>query len=373
MSEPSIPQLVKALSNPDKFRTWKTLRLELCEDGSSVRYQNNNIVGFKMYCSRLNRFMAVSCDTRNRLLDNPFLSKITSWYKHKNCRIELPFFLYLRAELLMVNYAEVDIVISEWKEDVELAFSYNIEKCVKIVDDVAFSVDMKTLIAFSLPRKRIEKYTIPDGVVKIRNNAFSGCNHVLEVVIPKSVTYIGSEAFIFCDNLHTLTIPETIKHIGYSAFYRTRIKSVHIPTKVKIIGQYFQDCYNLKTITIGEAHPFYIIIDGVLFSKDKRRLLRYPPGKIDTSYTVPDGVDLILYGAFSGCMHLKEINLPDSVAFIDDYAFAETSFKTIKLPEKIRYIGESIFYENENFDSFVFPTGAFVKQSPENNTKGLPF
>src|SRR5699024_4922678 len=83
------------------------------------------------------------------------------------------------------------------------------------------------------------------------------------------------------------------------------------------------------------------IVDGVLFSKDKTRLINYangragayevPEGTVDIDYaafqqgavsgvTFPEGLKTIGGNAFSGCANLAgQIILPDSMETVDGY------------------------------------------------------
>ena len=61
-------------------------------------------------------------------------------------------------------------------------------------------------------------------------------------------------------------------------------------------------------------------MDGVLFTRDKRKLLMYPPGK-SGPYFIPDSVVSIGEKAFFDCSGLTELTIPGSVASIGRLAF----------------------------------------------------
>ncbi len=52
---------------------------------------------------------------------------------------------------------------------------------------------------------------IKNGVQRIENYAFSGCESLEEITFPKSVTNIGSEIFKNCPRLRTVNIPANLK------------------------------------------------------------------------------------------------------------------------------------------------------------------
>jgi len=348
MSTPSIQQLISNISNPNSFNTQKSLCLEFNSDGTPVMFQHGNVLVFRMYSPKLERSLAVSSFVGQKWLTNDYLEKISEWHNRNKEKTESPIFNYLYGELSIKDYSNHDIIVSEWNDDIETNFSYNIENSVRIVDEVAYSADMTRLIAFPLPNKLIRSYSIPEGVTTIGEKAFKGCTQVQEVIIPNSVTTIEDEAFYCSFNINSLNIPDTVTHIGAGAFSMLGIKTFHIPVNVKITGGYFISCSNLMTITLGKNHPLYVIVDNVLFSHDKKILLRYPPACFDKTYTVPDGVEMIGYYSFSGCMYLTEIIIPDSVTSIDEYAFERSLFKTVIFPKNINFIGEGVFHESEN-------------------------
>lgn len=117
----------------------------------------------------------------------------------------------------------------------------------------------------------------------------------------KRVTGIGDWAFYSCKNLENITLPNSVASIGKSAF---------------------RYCNALTGIYVDAANQSYCDEDGVLYSKDKTKLICYPAGKTDASFTVADGVTEVGYQAFYGCKKLENITLPNSVTSIGGYALA---------------------------------------------------
>ena len=69
----------------------------------------------------------------------------------------------------------------------------------------------------------------------------------------------------------------------------------------------------------------YVIIDDVVFSTDKKELVRYSPEKTDESYVIPDYVETIRDGAFQGSEHLERVTISKNIHHIGSRAFADSS------------------------------------------------
>lgn len=110
-----------------------------------------------------------------------------------------------------------------------------------------------------------------------------GCHHIVRV--------IGDYAFSFCDGVRTIRIPETVVRIDSSAF---------------------SNCSDLCDIVVDERNEHYASLDGVLFSKDLRTLIKYPEGK-KGNYRVPDGVEALGNLAFSRADGLTSVSIPCSL------------------------------------------------------------
>ncbi|MDE6520348.1 MAG: leucine-rich repeat domain-containing protein [Ruminococcus sp.] len=208
---------------------------------------------------------------------------------------------------------------------------------------------------------------IPDDVVKIGERVFRGRN-IKSVTIPSSVKVIEREAFELCHNLTKVTlnnglenikkdafhgcsineieIPETVKTIGEDAFASASITSINIPEKLKhITKECFVHYRMLENISVSENNKNYKSLNGVLFDKDMKTLICYPPTKKDSCYTVPDGVEVIQKWAFLGCNSLKSVTFPESMKWIESCSFqACENLKHITIPCCEMVMNSKAFY-----------------------------
>lgn len=231
--------------------------------------------------------------------------------------------------------------------------------CLKVIEDNAFEgcvelvkLDMpnslETIKGGAFASCGFSVVEIADGVKEIGENAFYRSSTLNSVKIGKSVTTIGRQAFSECPALTSVTLGENLKFIKTSAFERctvlsdiilpsslqvidsrafhsTALVSVSVPSSVVNIGKdAFNDIYALKEIKVDEANTVYSDIDGVLCSKTKTVLLRYPNSKGKT-YTVPNTIKKIYDGAFSYCPELETVVFPASVISFGNNIFASNS------------------------------------------------
>ena len=239
---------------------------------------------------------------------------------------------------------------------------------------------------------------IPNNVESIGDYAFYNCTSLTSVTIPNSVTSIGNDAFYGCSSLTSVTIPNSVTSIGNNAFYGcSSLTSVTIPDSVTSIGySALSSCTSLTSIEVSYDNENYSSVDGVLFDKDKTKLIQYPAGSNRTIYSIPNSVisigsdafvgctsltsvTSIGGSAFSGCTNLTSITIPDSVTSIGSYAFEDctsltsvtignsvtsiggsafsgcTSLTSITIPDSVTSIGDYAFYECTSLKSVTIP------------------
>ncbi len=174
--------------------------------------------------------------------------------------------------------------------------------------------------------KSITEVKINEGVTSISSGAFADCQSIYKVTLPTSLKTIEYGAFSNCTSLTSITIPNGLTTIGNYAFSNcTSLLDITLPKTVTYVGiDVFQECYCLNNIFVDSENPSFTSVDGVLFSKDKSVLLRYPPDKRGQTYAVPNGVKEISMGAFEATWNLLDITLPDSITKIGFNAFYKT-------------------------------------------------
>lgn len=202
-----------------------------------------------------------------------------------------------------------------------------------------------------------------DGTIEITDCDDS----VISIDIPsaidgKSVTSIGNNAFYSCKNLVNITIPDSITSIGNNAFeYCASLKSVLIPGSVKSIGNAaFNRCESLMNIEVIKNNSNYFSQDGVLFDKNKTKLIQYPIGNKRIAYDIPNGVKSFGDCAFDSCSTLKNITIPDSVTSIGWGVFSgSTSLTNIDVSENnLNYSSyEGVLFNKNKTELIKYPIG----------------
>ena len=198
------------------------------------------------------------------------------------------------------------------------------------------------------------------SVTSIGSYAFSGCASLTAVTIPASVTNIGSRAFSRCPRLTAVTIPEGVATIGSYAFERcSSLTAVTIPASAINIGVWvFDYCSALTAIHVAEDNTAYSSEDGVLFNKDKTKLVCYPIGKPETTYTVPATVTTFTTSAFENCTALAQINLPNSLTDMASRTFYGcTSLTEVTLPDGVTQLMGSNFTDCSALEKVTLPEG----------------
>ena len=193
-----------------------------------------------------------------------------------------------------------------------------------------------------------------NGITDI-SNAFQGCTNLWEITLPDNLSTIGDAAFANCKSLNSIILPENIVSIGDSSFISCPLSNITIPintTKVgasafrncsklgqiKILGNIetidehaFENCFSLQGIELPQSittigiSAFYncTSLNSVIF-EEGAHINTIGGGGIYPYYGESYGG-----GAFSKCISLQSIDIPQSITKLEAFAFSESGLKSI--------------------------------------------
>ena len=164
-------------------------------------------------------------------------------------------------------------------------------------------------------------------------------NDGLVVVEDGTITYVDKKLrgdLVIAEGVTTI-----IRDIGLDTG-GMKLYNVFIPKTVVNIDVVGLNNSNLRNIYVDEENPNFQSINGTLFSKDGKRLLRFPKGRGVKYVVIPEGVETIDYDSVSYTKILYVI-IPTSVKSIGRYAF--NGNPTI---EKVYYTGSESQWSNIN-------------------------
>ncbi len=137
-----------------------------------------------------------------------------------------------------------------------------------------------------------------------------------------------------------------VMEIDANAFYGcTEVTSVDIPYSVlRIVNDAFKGCSGIQKFTVNENNQSYKDVDGILFSKDSRMLIKYPAKKETAEYVISEDVSVICTEAFMDNPFLKKITIGNFVTAISDNSFKNcTSLEEVELGGNTRILGVDAF------------------------------
>ena len=212
--------------------------------------------------------------------------------------------------------------------------------------------------------KKIKKVIIKKGISSIPNSAFENCKNLKSVKLSKTVKTIGAYSFAGI-KAKKIVVPKTVKTIKTNAFINNKLSYLELPGNVKVSGsdrdgmdrwyigeaktvQFNSplsykvcDTFRSKNIKVAKKDKKFVSIDGALYTKDKKTLVRIPA--LRSTFTVADGCEIVYYSAFMNCAYVS-----------DDFSFYLCDKLTnLSLPKSVKvFEANKMFESNQGSGSF---------------------
>ena len=176
---------------------------------------------------------------------------------------------------------------------------------------------------------------------------------------PSTIRRLGQDSFRQF-HFESFTLPASLERIypyalGDCHFDVLRIECVLPYSEAVFCGMY--DC-GFGAIEVPEDHPLFKSVDGVLYSRDGKTLLRYPNERETTHFDVPAGVECIASGAFEKSRYLRTVSLPIGLKKIEDYAFLDCyELQSLSVPLTVTEIGSNILEGCISMERVSLPEG----------------
>lgn len=196
------------------------------------------------------------------------------------------------------------------------------------------------------------------------NHSFQGCAQLTSIDVGDGVTALSEYMFRDCTSLTNITIGSSVTEIEQFAFY---------------------GCPSLASITVDENNPSFASHDGILYDKEKTKILYTPPaisGTVTIPATVTSGGELLKNCPnlstliFAGGMrYCPGYTLPEGVSVVDANGTDLTGFtyekgvlvcyagssRHVVIPEGTKQIG--LDREDTSGRPIIFAEGAFANHT----------
>ena len=240
---------------------------------------------------------------------------------------------------LILLSAMIAVAMSSWAAKVGDRFTSGKYECV-VETTTSASILKYTGSDASVMIPRSVSYNGENlDVLSIAPFAFSGNTTMTAVNFEKSIVEsIHSKAFEGCSGLTSVDLPSTLKNFYDGAFYNSN---------------------NIATVTLSSTNSYYVVKDGVLYSKNMYSLMWMPAAynntKLQPEFVVPEQVNNIADYAFAGNPNVRRVFLRYGVNQVGKWSFSHcTNLSFVSLPASVKTIGDFAFYGCKNMNRFAF-------------------
>lgn len=206
-----------------------------------------------------------------------------------------------------------------------------------------------------------------------------GLEKVTEIDLTNTaLEWIGDQAFNGCKALVTVKLPKTLTDMGVPGNVDKKSETVNTKDnnnsdtkdvttgtdgeKITYTENVFAYCNSLQNIIVEEGNANFKDIDGVLYTADGKKLIRYPNGRTAKHFNIPEGVEIIASQAFmvgagnNYSSALQTVKFPSTLKTVESLAFRQSWLTEVTVPAGVTF-GSSVFDNNDKLTKVTIEKG----------------
>lgn len=218
---------------------------------------------------------------------------------------------------------------------------------------------------------KLESINLPSTLTELENNAFDSCSSLKSIVLPEDFSSLESETFTGCSSLEEVTIPASLVSWSWDVFDDCdALRLFHVPAgswvrqipDVLGVDAVDENGMPLPALSVDDDDWSYTINNGevtVTGRKSESAGTLFTEPDCATTLYIPSTikglpVSAIGKNAFYGDEHIDALYIPDGVRYIGARAFAECStLAMIRLPESLKSMGGEAFDSCDNLSGEI--------------------
>lgn len=164
--------------------------------------------------------------------------------------------------------------------------------------------------------EKLQSINLPHGIRTIKDSTFFRCSSLSSINLHDNIKIIERCAFSGCESLEVKSLPCDIRVIGDRVFCRCKSFHANLPESLKELGN---APFSPVNSNISSQSCRYKIVDGLLIDAQNNALIQI----VDQNY--------------------KDVNIPNSILSINDYAFAGSEIETVTINNPDAHLGSDVF------------------------------
>ena len=171
------------------------------------------------------------------------------------------------------------------------------------------------------------------GDYSVGDSPFSGNDLIKNVIFEEGINGIYDGLFYGCNNIGYIKIPSTVNYIGSLAFNWCYIHG----------GDGFD---------VNSDNDYYKSVDGVLYTKNGKKLERFAQKPSVTEFAVPEGVETIGHRCFDS-VRLDKLTLQNDGLTLYNYAIKYADIKHVEIKNGVENLGDYSDWLSEDTEVYI--------------------